>query len=104
MVMFGRHEGFEVRSHAPPNLAPWATEALFNSYLVRLLVQEGVDKNAFRFERGDDFRSDLYLTKKPPIKGRRERLQEFFAGEEIEPLTPDGPEELFPGWMAISRK
>ena len=37
MVKFAKHQGFDVRSDPTQMLIPWEAEALFNSYLARLL-------------------------------------------------------------------
>jgi predicted RNA methylase len=84
MVKYARHMGFLVSNEVPVVFAPWECEALFNSYLGKLLKREGVDPDAFRFDRTVD---DLLLVSR---KG---------------PKTPlDGPpSRLFPGFVVIRR-
>ncbi len=49
MEKFARWSGFEVRAHAAMGMSPWELEPLFNTYLTRLLAQEKVPQDAFRF-------------------------------------------------------
>jgi len=53
MVKFARYRGYEVRSHTPSGMSPYAFNALFNLYLERLLEHEQLPADAFRFERSE---------------------------------------------------
>jgi len=87
MVKFARLEGFQVRNHLPDNFTPWEVETLFNSYLARLLVREGMDPGAIRFQRNEDPSTLLRLD----LKSRK-----------IQPLFPNKPATEYPGWMVIA--
>ncbi|HJP04956.1 MAG: 50S ribosomal protein L11 methyltransferase [Gammaproteobacteria bacterium] len=54
MVMFARHNGYEVRAHTPNGLFPWSAETLFNSYLRRLLQREGLPPDMLHFDYHKD--------------------------------------------------
>ena len=70
MVRYARQLALEVRHQNPDVLSPWETEALFNSYLERLLAVQGVDPHAFRF----DWREEelvLFARSRAPAAPRR---------------------------------
>ncbi len=76
MVKFARHGGYTVRSHVPESLSTWATEALFNSYLERLLVHQDIDPKAFRFDRKTD--EGLFLGR--PSNDLQRQTKPLFPG------------------------
>lgn len=50
MAKFAAAEGYRVTRHEPFFLSVLEAETLFNAYLSRLLVREGVARDAFRFD------------------------------------------------------
>lgn len=87
MVEFARREGYAVRNHAPSMLTVWETQALFNSYMERLLRSQGVDPDGMRF----DHREDPFLF--------RVRVEP----EEVEPLFEGDSGRRYPGMIVIER-
>ncbi len=85
MVRYARQLGFDVRHQNPDVLSPWETEALFNSYLERLLAVQGVDPHAFRFD------------------WREEELV-LFARSQPQPLLVDYPTGSYPGMIVIRQR
>jgi len=56
IVKFARHIGLEVEHDQPSTMLPWQLEALFNSYLQKLLEREGMPSDAFAFDwKRDDW-------------------------------------------------
>ena len=82
MVRYARQLGFEVRSQSPNVLSPWETEALFNSYLERVLSTQGMDARAMRFDWTQD---ELAL----------------FTRSEPQPLLSEFPTGSFPGIIVV---
>lgn len=90
MVKFGRYQGYEVRYHRPLGLTEWESEALFNSYLGRLLAREKVDPKAFRFSNHD-----------PGI------IAGTFGDpkdKHVKPLFPGNSNRYYPGMMVMERR
>ena len=86
MIKYAEYEGYRVRNHSPKTLTPWEAATLFNSYLARLLVREGIDPAAFAFdhtERSVQLRNPL-----PPQQ----------------PLLPGNSSALHQGMMVIQHK
>ena len=80
--------GYEVRHHNPIRLDGMEARILFNSYLARLLENEGIEPDAFRFDaretrgrRGDLLRKFGSFVQKVERSG-------FWPG--VEPLLPGG--------------
>jgi hypothetical protein len=82
MVKYARHLGYRVHHRRPMIITAWETEALFNSYLARLLAHRRLSPDTFRFDRDQD---DLTLLVYPNTQEERDRT--------------DYP----PGWMFIRR-
>jgi predicted RNA methylase len=49
MVKYAQMKGYDVRNNNPNGMYGWAAEALFNSYLKRLLAKEGLPEDALSF-------------------------------------------------------
>ena len=90
MVKFARYSGYEVRNHRPYQFTHWEAEAVFNSYLERLLEREHVDRHAFRFD----------YTEPHSLEGIK-ISRESRKGEQ--PLFPGNSKKLYPGMMVIQR-
>jgi methylase of polypeptide subunit release factors len=92
MMKFARYEGYEVNHHNPTGMYTWEAEALFNSYLKRLLAKENMDPKAFRFIRDRDGLNWKFL--------RNQGLDTKFL--KYSPIMP-GSEDMtyYPGWIAI---
>jgi predicted RNA methylase len=85
MVRYARQLGYDVRHQSPDILSPWETEALFNSYLERLLAAQGEDPRAFRF----DWRQENFA---------------LFAPSQPQPLLADYPTGSYPGMIVIRQR
>jgi methylase of polypeptide subunit release factors len=92
MMKFARYEGFQVNNHNPIGLYTWEAEALFNSYLKRLLAKEQMDPKSFRFVRDRDGLNWKFL--------RNQGLNPEWLT--YTPIMP-GSEDMtyYPGWIAI---
>jgi methylase of polypeptide subunit release factors len=92
MMKFARYEGFQVNNHNPVGLYTWEAEALFNSYLKRLLLKEQMDPKSFRFVRDRDGLNWKFL--------RNQGLNPEWL--KYTPIMP-GSEDMtyYPGWIAI---
>lgn len=88
MVKFAQYSGFEARSHPSQGLTTWESEALFNSYLQRLLAREKVDPGAFRFTDRD-----------PGLIGFADPMS-----PRIPPLFPGNSKKPYRGMIVIERK
>jgi predicted RNA methylase len=86
MVKYAEREGYRVRSHTPSMLTMWEAQALFNAYLDRFLLQEGIDSSGMHF----DHRSDRYL-------------YEIRVRSEVEPLFSGNSRRPYPGMIVIER-
>ena len=87
MVMFARNSGFVVRNHGPDTFTSWEAEAVFNSYLERLLVREGLDPHAFRFDR----------------RRKGGALKKIRAESKTRPLFRGNTRIPYPGMIVIER-
>ncbi len=91
MEKFAVHCGYEVRGHTAMGMAPWELEPLFNMYLRRLLVSEGLPPDAFRF----------YKDQLPYATVVDNRAPHALVGE----LMPEGaPPKTFRGFLTIRNK
>lgn len=90
MVKFARYSGFEVRFHRPLGLTEWESEALFNSYLARLLKHEKVPADAFRFTNH--------------VPGVIIGTTGEGEAKRAKPLLPGNSDRYYPGMMVIERK
>ena len=93
IVKYARYKGYDVANHEPNGLYPWAAESLFNSYLQRLLVREGLPVDAFEFDwhKDNSLRTDFLRNAglRPPQLG-------------FEPLfPPPAPRVYYAGVMVI---
>lgn len=72
VVKIARHLGYEVRHHRAAGITSWELEALFNSYLLRVVEREGLAADALRFDREDriPFVQSLDSTPQPPLLGK----------------------------------
>ncbi len=95
MVKYARYEGYEVSNHFPTGLSTWEAQALFNTYLPRLLAREKLPTDAFQFERGKDGLQNHYL------RNMRIDLNRFDYSPLIQGATSD---TFYPGWIAIQNK
>jgi 16S rRNA G1207 methylase RsmC len=94
MKKFARYEGYEVTSHNPIGLYTWAAEALFNSYLQKLLLRENMDPDAFRFVRDKDGLNWIFL--------RNQGLDTDLLSHP--PIVPGSTtDEYYAGWLSIQR-
>lgn len=91
MVKFARYSGYEVRNHRPYQFTKWEAEAVFNSYLEKLLEREGVDRDAFRF----DFTEAHTLQGIKIARATREGQQ---------PLFPGNSKKTYAGMIVIERR
>ena len=90
MVKFARYSGYEVRNHRPYQFTQWEAEAVFNSYLEKLLEREGVDRDAFRF----DFTEAHTLQGIKIARATREGQR---------PLFPGNSKKTYAGMIVIER-
>jgi len=94
MKKFARYEGYKVTSHNPIGLYTWAAEALFNSYLQKLLVRENMDPDAFQFVRDTDGLNWIFL--------RNQCLDTDSLPRP--PIVPGSvTDEYYAGWLSIQR-
>ena len=93
IVKYARYKGYDVVNHEPNGFYPWAAESLFNNYLQRLLVSQGLPADAFEFEwhKDSSLRTDFLRNAglRPPELG-------------FEPLfSPPSPRVYYAGVMVI---
>ncbi len=91
MVKYAEYLGYEVKSHNALAISPWELEALFNLYLKRILVREGLPEDAFRFD---------YLKDNLPFAVVIEQRQ--FKPEAV-PLLKPTTGRLYRGFLTIRR-
>ena len=81
IVKYARWRGYEVRTHVPLGLTPWAMEALFNLYLRRLLEREGLPTDAFRFYKEElPYAASVVKGPQPPLLGDGETADKVYSG------------------------
>jgi len=72
IIKFARHLGFEVEHDHPATMLPWQIEALFNSYLQKLLTREEIPTDAFVFDwKKDDWGKLSVVVTDPKTAGKR---------------------------------
>jgi len=93
IAKFARYAGYEVVNHNPIGMYTWEAETLFNNYLERLLLKEGMAPDMIRFKRDTDGLDWVYL--------RNQCLDTDWIG--YAKLIPESDHrEYYPGWMKIS--
>jgi predicted RNA methylase len=78
IVKYARHLGLTVEHHHPATMLPWQLEALFNSYLKKLLAREDIPQDAFEYDWQKDDWGELKIVVEP--KGRARKRAPRFPG------------------------
>jgi hypothetical protein len=72
IVKYARHLGLAVEHDHPATMLPWQIEALFNSYLRKLLAREDIPQDAFEFDwEKDDWGKLNVVVVDPKARGRK---------------------------------
>jgi predicted nicotinamide N-methyase len=72
IVKYARHLGLAVEHDHPATMLPWQIEALFNSYLRKLLAREDIPQDAFEFDwEKDDWGKLNVVVVDPTARGRK---------------------------------
>jgi predicted RNA methylase len=95
MVKYARYKGYDVVNHEPNGLYPWAAESLFNNYLERLLVSEGLDPDAFAFDWHKDSSLRLEFLRNAGLRPRELGFEPLFP--------PPSPPRYYAGFMVIRK-
>jgi methylase of polypeptide subunit release factors len=77
IVKYARQLGLAVEHHHPATMLPWQLEALFNSYLKKLLAREDIPQDAFEFDWERDDWGRLQIVVVEPRGGARKRGGHF---------------------------
>jgi 16S rRNA G966 N2-methylase RsmD len=95
IVKYARYKGYDVVNHEPNGFYPWAAESLFNNYLQRLLVSEGLPADAFEFDwhKDSSLRTDFLRNAglRPPELG-------------FEPLFPPPSQQIYYAGVMVIRE
>jgi predicted RNA methylase len=92
MAKYAKYAGYEVINHNPIGMYTWEAETLFNNYLERLLVKEGMEPDAIRFKRDTDGLNWVFM--------RNQCLDTDWIG--YPNLIPESEHRnYYPGWMNI---
>jgi hypothetical protein len=93
MVKYAKMRGFDVRNNNPNGMYGWAAEALFNSYLKRLLKKEGLEEDAISFNYHTDEGLQIRYLRNFGLDPKTFPYQPLF--------DPPSPQYYYPGYIVI---
>jgi predicted RNA methylase len=93
MVKYARMRGYDVRSNNPNGMYGWAAEALFNSYLKRLLKKEGLAEDAISFNYHTDEALQIRYLRNFGLDPKSFPFQPLF--------DPPSPQYYYAGYIVI---
>jgi methylase of polypeptide subunit release factors len=93
MVRFADYSGYDVRNNNPNGMYGWAAEALFNTYMNRLLEKEGVPTDAFPFNYHTDEGLEIRYLRNFALDSQTFRYQKLF--------DPPAKQWYYPGFIVI---
>ncbi|MDP6436970.1 MAG: methyltransferase [Gammaproteobacteria bacterium] len=93
MVKYAEYMGYDVRNNNPNGMYGWAAEALFNSYLQRLLESEKVPQDAFSFNYHTDEALEIRYLRNFALNPKQINYQPLF--------DPPSRQRYYAGFIVI---